>query len=115
MTSRRPTVKPTHTPLLTVRAPLLLVLVALAVSCATGPQIHWGSVINSFLVVLFLTVNLLGAIKNDFTRYMDGDEVCTPRAAEERYHTKMGQIAIYFEVDHSLDNLDPNFCGYEML
>ena len=119
MTSRRPTVKPTHTPLLTVRAPLLLVLVALAVSCATGPQIHWLSIINSFVLVLILTVFLgiilLRVIKNDFTRYMDGDEVCTPRAAEERYHTKMGQIAIYFEVDHSLDNLDPNFCGYEML
>ena len=47
-------------------------------------QIHWLSIINSFVLVLILTVFLgiilLRVIKNDFTRYMDGDEVRTPWA-----------------------------------
>eukprot|EP00904_Undaria_pinnatifida_P002897 jgi/Undpi1/12608/HiC_scaffold_6.g02277.m1 len=41
-------------------------------------EIHWLSIINSFVLVLILTVFLgiilLRVIKNDFTRYMDGDE-----------------------------------------
>eukprot|EP00752_Nemacystus_decipiens_P008579 g7660.t1 len=41
-------------------------------------EIHWLSIINSFVLVLILTVFLgiilLRIIKNDFTRYMDGDE-----------------------------------------
>lgn len=42
-------------------------------------QIHWLSIINSFVLVVILTVFLgiilLRIIKNDFTRIMDGDEV----------------------------------------
>lgn len=42
-------------------------------------QIHWLSIINSFVLVLILTVFLgiilLRILKNDFTKYMDGDDV----------------------------------------
>ncbi|CAM9611262.1 unnamed protein product, partial [Ectocarpus sp. 12 AP-2014] len=41
-------------------------------------QIHWLSIINSFVLVVILTVFLgiilLRILKKDFTRYMDGDE-----------------------------------------
>ena len=49
--------------------------------CSLELQIHWLSIINSFVLVviltLFLGIILLRVIKNDFTRYMDGDEVRT--------------------------------------
>ena len=42
-------------------------------------EIHWLSVINSFVLVLlltaFLTVILMRILKRDFSRYMDVDEV----------------------------------------
>mmetsp|Transcript_6274 Transcript_6274/g.9514 ORF Transcript_6274/g.9514 Transcript_6274/m.9514 type:complete len:602 (-) Transcript_6274:315-2120(-) len=41
-------------------------------------EIHWLSIINSFVLVLlltaFLTIILMRVLKNDFTRYMDMDE-----------------------------------------
>mmetsp|Transcript_41052 Transcript_41052/g.52920 ORF Transcript_41052/g.52920 Transcript_41052/m.52920 type:complete len:598 (+) Transcript_41052:145-1938(+) len=41
-------------------------------------EIHWLSIINSFVLVLlltaFLTIILMRVLKNDFTRYMDVDE-----------------------------------------
>lgn len=47
--------------------------------CHAVRQIHWLSIINSFVLVVILTVFLgiilLRILKNDFTRYMDGDEV----------------------------------------
>ncbi|CAM9157431.1 unnamed protein product [Discosporangium mesarthrocarpum] len=43
-----------------------------------GFEIHWLSIINSFVLVLiltaFLAIILMRVLKNDFTRYMDGDE-----------------------------------------
>lgn len=45
-------------------------------------QIHWLSIINSFVLVLlltaFLAVILMRVLKNDFSRYMEMDEVRTP-------------------------------------
>lgn len=42
-------------------------------------QIHWLSIINSFVLVLlltaFLAVILMRVLKNDFSRYMEMDEV----------------------------------------
>ena len=41
-------------------------------------EIHWLSIINSFVLVLlltaFLTIILMRVLKNDFTRYMDVEE-----------------------------------------
>jgi hypothetical protein len=53
-------------------------------------EIHWLSIINSFVLVLlltaFLTIIMLRVLKNDFSRYMELDdealeeeEVCEPR------------------------------------
>jgi hypothetical protein len=53
-------------------------------------EIHWLSIINSFVLVLlltaFLTIIMLRVLKNDFSRYMELDdealeeeEVCKPR------------------------------------
>lgn len=45
-------------------------------------QIHWLSIINSFVLVLlltaFLAVILMRVLKNDFSRYMEMDEVRVP-------------------------------------
>lgn len=44
----------------------------------TNKQIHWLSIINSFVLVLlltaFLAVILMRVLKNDFSRYMEMDE-----------------------------------------
>lgn len=52
---------------------------SVCVLCSLSRQIHWLSIINSFVLVLILTVFLgiilLRIIKNDFSNYMDGDEV----------------------------------------
>ena len=44
-------------------------------------EIHWLSIINSFVLVLlltaFLAIILMRILKNDFSRYMDVDEVFT--------------------------------------
>jgi hypothetical protein len=41
-------------------------------------EIHWFSIINSFVLVLlltaFLTIILLRVLKNDFSRYMELDD-----------------------------------------
>lgn len=41
-------------------------------------EIHWLSIINSFVLVLlltaFLTIILLRVLKNDFSRYMELDD-----------------------------------------
>ena len=45
----------------------------------TSFEIHWLSVINSFVLVIllaaFLTVILMRILKKDFSRYMEVDEV----------------------------------------
>ena len=47
--------------------------------CRHHVQIHWLSIINSFVLVLlltaFLAVILMRVLKNDFSRYMEMDEV----------------------------------------
>jgi hypothetical protein len=44
----------------------------------SGFEIHWLSIINSFVLVLlltaFLTIILLRVLKNDLSRYMELDE-----------------------------------------
>lgn len=44
----------------------------------TSFEIHWLSIINSFVLVLlltaFLTIILLRVLKNDFSRYMELDD-----------------------------------------
>jgi hypothetical protein len=49
---------------------------------ACDVQIHWLSIINSFVLVLlltaFLTIILMRVLKNDFTRYMDVEDVRAP-------------------------------------
>lgn len=52
-------------------------------------EIHWLSIINSFVLVLlltaFLAVILMRVLKNDFSRYMEMDEVrCNPGQAQAR-------------------------------
>lgn len=54
-------------------------LLRVALSLSPPGQIHWLSIINSFVLVLILTVFLgiilMKIIKTDLTNYMDGDEV----------------------------------------
>jgi hypothetical protein len=53
-------------------------------------EIHWLSVINSFVLVLlltaFLAIILMRILKKDFSRYMEVDEV-----SSHRHHTMFGE------------------------
>ena len=59
-------------------------------------EIHWLSIINSFVLVLlltaFLTIILLRVLKNDFSRYMELDD--DTMEEEEVNHTNIVSFAI---------------------
>ncbi|CAM9224985.1 unnamed protein product [Scytosiphon promiscuus] len=59
-------------------------------------EIHWLSIINSFVLVVILTVFLgiilLRIIKNDFTRIMDGDEVSSGAASSSGWKLIHGDV-----------------------
>lgn len=67
-------------------------------------EIHWLSIINSFVLVLlltaFLTIILLRILKNDFSRYMEMDEEAIDEEEVRREHRFLAYIA----------SLTPDFC-----
>jgi hypothetical protein len=67
-------------------------------------EIHWLSIINSFVLVLlltaFLTIILLRVLKNDFSRYMELDD----DAMEEEEVSLVNRFCFYLTVGPSLFN-----------
>jgi sensor histidine kinase regulating citrate/malate metabolism len=65
-----------------------VLIVCVGMLCCVG-QIHWLSIINSFVLVLlltaFLAVILMRVLKNDFSRYMEMDEVSKAARQFERH------------------------------
>lgn len=62
-------------------------------------EIHWLSIINSFVLVLlltaFLTIILLRVLKNDFSRYMELDD---DALEEEEVRDNEGGTEVYFRM-----------------
>jgi hypothetical protein len=67
-------------------------------------EIHWLSIINSFVLVLlltaFLTIILMRVLKNDFSRYMDLDD-----ETMEEEEVNMSLFNVKYFADHHSDSI----------
>lgn len=62
-------------------------------------EIHWLSIINSFVLVLlltaFLTIILLRVLKNDFSRYMELDDDAMEEEEVRSYQSLFWLVFLY--------------------